>query len=51
MKTSSEYLALLREIEKWCSGENQVDDGEDAEDALRYIHDAIRAFLGGEVSL
>jgi hypothetical protein len=37
----------LQEIDKWCSGENQVDDGEDAEDALRYIQDAIKAFLSG----
>src|SRR6266700_3596877 len=27
-------LEALREIVKWCNGENQVDDGEDAEDAL-----------------
>lgn len=47
---SKDYLDLLGEIDKWCSGENQVDDGEDAEDALRYIRDAIRAFLSQENS-
>jgi hypothetical protein len=44
-RPASDYESLLREIDKWCSGENQVDDGEDAEDALKYIRDAIRAFL------
>lgn len=42
-----EVLGLLAEIEQWCSGEIQVDDGENAEDALRYIQDAIRTWRSG----
>ena len=45
VESPSGWRSLLKEIDKWCSGENQVDDGEDAEDALRYIQDAIKAFL------
>lgn len=47
----TDVFDLLREIDKWCSGENQVEDGEDAEDALRYIQDAIKAFLAGDMNL
>ena len=50
-KPAKEEAAQLRQaleqIDKWCSGENQVNDGEDAEDALRYIQAIVKA-LGGE---
>lgn len=49
--TDNELQSLLMEIDDWCSGRNQVDDGEDAEDALRYIQDAIRAFLAARGGL
>lgn len=37
---------LLSEILKICSGEMQVDDGEDAEDALKWIERLIRKQKG-----
>jgi hypothetical protein len=44
LQEKKEVLELLGEIERWCSGEIQGDDVENAEDALRYIQDAIRAW-------
>jgi len=41
----SPWIAVAREIDKWCSGENQVEDGEDAEFALRRIQILLRPFL------